>query len=506
MDWQQLIDESALASFLPSESAGLARPVKEALVVFLAGLREERQAEILAGQAGLSPLASFAERLGKLAQSCPVLHKLGQVLARDQRLAPELRDHLRGLESLAPSVPLEEIEATLEQELGPLDRRGIVLEPPALAEASVAMVVPFRYVSYRRTAEAVDSGLVSGVLKVLKPGIEQRLNEELELLERVGAHLDQRCEEFGIPRLDYEEAFQQVREKLAQEVRLDEEQRHLARAREFYAHDPRVQIPVLLEDCTPRVTAMQRVTGDKITEHRGDEPQQRRRTADLVVQALLAAPFFAEAESALVHGDPHAGNLFLTDDGRLAILDWSLVGALDKGEREALVQILLAGITLDAARIAAVLEELDQSNRLDRAALLSIVRQHVARIRHGEMPGIGWLVAMLDDAVQKTRLRLNSDMVLFRKSLHTLEGVLADLGADARQVDQCLIAQFVAQFARELPQRWWASPASRRFATHLSNLDLNAAVLTLPLAAARFWIAESHDLFTAPLTSSDAPN
>ena len=122
-----------------------ARPVKEGL-----GRLSERSAgEPVRSRSSPSRrrcrlTATVSERLGLLARSCPVLHKLGQVLARDQRLAAELRHELRQLESLPPTVDLETIRAILADELGPLERLGITLLPPAIAEASVAVVIPFR--------------------------------------------------------------------------------------------------------------------------------------------------------------------------------------------------------------------------------------------------------------------------------------------------------------------------------------------------------------------------
>ena len=226
------------------------------------------------------------------------------------------------MESLPPTVPVETIREVLTSQLGPLPALGVCLEPPAIAEASVGVVIPFR-----RTDPA-GQDRPEGVFKVLKPGIDERLEFELELLGQVGSYLDERCEALQIPSLDYEEAFEQVREKLCWEIRLDEEQRHLAKAARFYADEPQVQIPELLEFCTQRVTAMERIRGSKITDHCLPDRRDRRELADLVVRALIARPIFSRASRAMFHCDPHAGNLFLTDTNRLAILDWSLVGFL----------------------------------------------------------------------------------------------------------------------------------------------------------------------------------
>jgi ubiquinone biosynthesis protein len=478
MDWNVLIDESVLASVLPDEYARFARPVAGALAVFLEGLPAAHQEAVLADQAALAPSATPEERLAALARSCPALHKLGQILARDRRLSPELRRHLQDLESLPPSVPAETIQDILTGELGPLDRLGVTLLPPALAEASVAVVIPFRQVSPPR----------EGVFKVLKPGIEERLEQELELLEGVGAYLDQRCEESGLPPLDYREAFQQVRDKLRHEYRLDLEQRHLTLARALYEGEPRVQVPALYEYCTRRVTAMERVTGGKVTEHDLAGAGDRRRLARLVVEALIARPVFARAGAALFHADPHAGNLFLTADGRLAVLDWSLVGWLGESERTAMVQVLLGALTLDAERIVAVLEQLAGRRRADRPALKGVVRARLARVRQGQVPGFTWLMGLLDEAVQTARLRVGADLLLFRKSLYTLEGVVADIGAGESRIDEVLLSEFLAHFIVEWPGRWLAPPNARGFATRLSNVDLLRLLLSWPSTMARFWL------------------
>ncbi len=118
VDWDLLIDEAALSSLLPDEYQRFARPVRDALTVFLRGLPESRQAEIVGAQAALPLSTPFSRRLTRLAESCPVLHKLGQVLARDSRLAPELRFFLQQLESLPPSVPLAAIEQSLRARSG----------------------------------------------------------------------------------------------------------------------------------------------------------------------------------------------------------------------------------------------------------------------------------------------------------------------------------------------------------------------------------------------------
>ena len=89
----------------PAKYARFARPVRDGLIVFLEGLPRRSKRRFSRNRPHSRRRPAFPSDWSLLARCCPVLHKLGQVLARDQRLAPELRRHLRGLESLAPTVP-----------------------------------------------------------------------------------------------------------------------------------------------------------------------------------------------------------------------------------------------------------------------------------------------------------------------------------------------------------------------------------------------------------------
>ena len=114
---------------MPAAYAGYRRPIVEGLRLFLSRLPAPDVAQILGDQAALHVDSSAEERLVALAERCPALHKLGQILARDRRLALELRLHLQRLESLPPVTPLGSIEQTLTRELGPLESLGVKLDP-----------------------------------------------------------------------------------------------------------------------------------------------------------------------------------------------------------------------------------------------------------------------------------------------------------------------------------------------------------------------------------------
>lgn len=477
-DWTDFAEALDLGSLVPETVARYRHAIVDGMMVFLDRLPEEQTGAILLDQAMLGEDADVGARLVAIARHCPALHKLAQVLARDRRLPVDLRRHLQTLETMAPSHDLPWLRTEIEREIGPLAALDIALDEEPLAEASVAVVVPFVW-------HRAGAGPRRGVFKLLKLGIEAVLERELAVLQEIGAVLDVRCREYGLPPIAYEDSFAQVRDLLRREVHLDLEQQHLAEARTVYAGVDAVTVPEVFPFSTPRLTAMERVDGGKITEVADLPDSRRRRIAADIVVALIARPIWAEAELSLFHADPHAGNLMLTPDGRIGLLDWSLVGRLDKHERLCLTQILIGALTIDPARIVAGIVDLGQLDG-EIETLRGIVDASLAPVRAGAWPGLSWLTGLMDATATDARVRYGANLIVFRKVLQTLQGVVADV-CDRAGVDAAMAEAFAGRLVREWPARLMARPFRRDFATHMSNAELAHLMASAPLMAARVW-------------------
>ena len=252
----ELLGSMCAEDLVPAPLAAWRPLVVEALVFFLGRLPPARLGNIVVDQLALPPDAPPEARLVALLSRCPTLHKLGQVLARRHELHPELRRQLQALESMPPGRDLAPITARIRAEIG--DGVPLELGDAALAAGSVAVVVPF---SWRE-----DGHTRSGVFKVLKPGIEADLAAELAALPELTAFVERRGAELGLPALDYRGTLGSVRRLLELEIRLDIEQANMRHAAEFYRDDPGLFVPELLPWCTPRLTAMERVTGPKVAD------------------------------------------------------------------------------------------------------------------------------------------------------------------------------------------------------------------------------------------------
>lgn len=479
--WVAFCDGLDLGALVPEGYARYRPAVVEGMVFFLENLSAVRTWDLLAAQAELDDDAGVEERVVAIARHCPALHKLGQVLARDRRLPERFRALLQSLESMPATLDADAARAAVVAEVGPLEPLGVCIDEPPLAEASVAVVIPFRW--QRVAGEAP----VRGVFKLLKPGIEAKLEEELDILQRLGALLDEHCRAYDLPPIDYEATFLEVRDLLAWEVHLDREQEHLRTARAEYAALRSVLIPEVYPLSTPRLTAMQRIDGVKVTEARGLPAKKRRRLASAVVEALIAKPLWSRGAESRFHADPHAGNLFATADGRLAILDWSLVGRLEKADQIGLTQIILGAVTLDAERIDAAIRTLSR-DRVDGDALEGLIAARLALLREGKWPTLSWLMGMVDEAATTAQARFAGGLIMFRKVLQTLDGVIADISPDCR-VDRVLTLALIGQLVREWGKRPLAKPFSRQFATHVSNLDLMQMWFSAPLIVTRYALA-----------------
>jgi len=470
-----LFESLGLPQLLPASLAAWRPLVSDGMKFFLTRLPAHRVQAIVVGQLALPEDADAAARLVSLLLQCPTLHKLGQVLARNRQLPRQIRLGLQTLESMLPSTPMEQVLERIHEEL---PHHSLQLAPQSLAEGSVAVVLPF---TYRENGKTRD-----GVLKVLKPGIEDKFTEELGVWLELGAFLEERGRALGLTPLDYRGTLDSVRELLSNEIHLEVEQRNLRDAAMFYADEPRLLIPRLLPWCTHKLTAMERIVGDKVTDAELS-PQVRAEFAGLMVSTLIGQPFWSREETAVLHADLHAGNLFATQEGRLAVLDWSLILHLSMADRRALVSIILGGLTLDAARIrreVAALGAMPEADPvLSRAverALDRVVFQHC-------FPGFEWLLEMLDELARDRVTGFREDFVLFRKTWFSLAGVIDDL-VERHSPDTQLLGLGFMRFLEELPLRLSAPPESARFSSHISNADILRICASGWLVSMRYWM------------------
>jgi ubiquinone biosynthesis protein len=268
------------------------------------------------------PARRFAQLLEDLGTS---FVKLGQHLSlRSDLFAPEYIEELQKLQDQVKPFAPEEAVAAIERAFGkPPSQLFIRFDTQPLAAASVAQV---------HTARTFNGKEV--VLKILRPGVVVQVERDMRILLTV-VRFASRFSTL-LTRYKAEAVVREVATSLRKELDLREEARSARRFADAFRGSGTIEIPdVVMDLCTETVMVQERSFGRRVTEGetlRGAELAQN--LIDAYVEMFFALGFF--------HGDPHPGNVFIREDGRLALHDFGIVGSLDRTTRHSLAAFLLA--------------------------------------------------------------------------------------------------------------------------------------------------------------------
>lgn len=431
-------------TLVPPDGTGWKPLVQDAIRFIFVHLDQRRLEEKVREQMSLPPDTLPESRLLRLVSRMPGLQKIGQVLARNRRIPPKLREALSQLENGMSDVTPSEIRAVIQARLaGRLERYAVRIEPAILSEASVSAVMRFSWSMPGRERE-------DGVFKVMKPYVPACFAEDMRLLERLGAFLAGKRRKYGFAVQQVRETLEEVRLLLEHELDFAREQATLLEAAEMYRSTFGVRVPRLIRPlCARDITAMSHEAGVKVTEAFPRSPIRRGRIAEQIVQALLAVPFFSWSNSAMFHADPHAGNLLYDEPNReLVVLDWALAERLDTGARRQLVLLAAMTILRNPDGVCAAIEALSRGDSMVGRG--DLIRTHVTRMfeRFGKGRPPGVLDAMmLLDQIALAGVRFPAGLFLFRKVLFTLDGVLHDVAGRDVEIDQVIVREFLARAA-----------------------------------------------------------
>lgn len=244
--------------------------------------------------------------------------KLGQQLAQAASsldLPPEVARTLSTLNSDAEPVPFEHIREDVEAELGaPLRELFRWFDPEPLGTASLGQA---------HVAKLHDGTEV--VVKVLHRGVEEGM--EADLLAVRALLLSGRF--VRRDKAEVEEAFEEIKERLAEELDYLQEAANIQTYQELFGDDPRVRVPRLhAKLCTERVLTMDRLPGRHIDAwlEGGASREARQRAGETLVDIYYQQLF----RHRTLLADPHPGNYLFEDDGRVGLLDFGCVKRFDE--------------------------------------------------------------------------------------------------------------------------------------------------------------------------------
>lgn len=371
--------------------------------------------------------------------------KLGQILStRPDLVAPEFIAELEKLRDRVPAVSSDAIVEVIERELC-CDAAEVFdhFEPVPLAAASIGQV---------HAAVLRDGSRV--VVKVRKPGVAETVAADLAILADLAARAS-RAELAG-DRYDFEALASDFAWTLQAELDYVREGRNADRLREILSSEPRVVVPSIhWRLTTDAVLVMERVDGARIADiEQLDQfgvarPALARTSAEILMKQVLEAGFF--------HADPHPGNFLVLEDGRIALLDFGMVGQVDEEVRHALLELLIATVTQDPGTVTDALETL---GILRSAATRQGVRRdvrHLLERYYGLSSDQLNLAGYIEDilaVVRRHNLQLPTELALVLKTLAMSEGLWRQLDPSFNAA--AIAEPFVRQAAEEMysPKTW----------------------------------------------------
>ncbi len=371
---------------------------------------------------GAAPVDPKGEELAKdLETMGPIYVKFGQLLStRADFLPPAYTRALTRLQDDVEPFSYEEVERIVADELGVRMSKGFrEFDPIPIATASLGQV---------HRAVLRDGRDVA--VKVQRPGIRGTVVDDLEVLAEVATFLDDHTTVGD--RLHFGEMLEEFRKNLVRELDYRQEARNMEKLSEDLRDFPLIVVPLPIHDyCTDRVLTMDYIRGRKIT---GLGP-----LAQLEIESFALAEelFKAYLHQILVtgffHADPHPGNVFLTDDKRIALLDLGMVGRISPSMQEHLLKLLLAvaeGRSDEAANIAIKIgsrrEDFDEQAFRRRVADL-VLQQQDAVV--GDMR-IGALVMEVTNVSAENGIRTPVEFTMLGKTLLNLDEVARAIDSD----------------------------------------------------------------------------
>jgi predicted unusual protein kinase regulating ubiquinone biosynthesis (AarF/ABC1/UbiB family) len=380
-----------------------------------AGLEEAiegSQPGVEVSPAKMEELASDIERMG------PTFIKLAQLLSTRADLLPQpYIEALTRLQDKVEPFPFTEVEQIVANELGVrISKAFSHFESKPIAAASLGQV---------HRAALRDGREV--VVKVQRPGIREEMSKDMDVLSDMSAFLDSHTE--AGRKYEFTPLLEEFRKNLLRELDYRLEARNLVIFANNLREFDRLVVPQPVEDfTTSRVLTMDYISGKKITMLSPlakidiDGYQLAQHLFQAYLHQILIDGFF--------HADPHPGNVFLTDDHRIALIDLGMVARIAPRPQENLIQLLLAISEGKGDETADVTIKMGESKPgFDEKSFRRAVADLVLENQNAQLENLdsGRVVLRIQQIAGECGFRLPTEFTMIAKALLNLDQVVHTL-------------------------------------------------------------------------------
>lgn len=344
----------------------------------------------------------------------PTFVKLGQLLATRPDLIPE--EYVTEFEKLHDNVKpvsFEQIEEVLREEFGTEYKTKFAsISSQPLGSASIAQV-------HRATLTTGEDV----VIKVQRPGIIQKINDDLNVLYLLADLLQTYIPETRLynPVGVVDEYFK----TLDLETNFVVEANNIRRFRDNFAGEPDIKIPkVYMDLTTEHVLTMEALPGVPLSS--ADSLRQANIDKNEVIRTGLRAYMKMVFMDGLFHGDLHAGNFFVLPDNQIGLIDFGVVGRLNKKTQNTIANMLLALSKEDYERLA--YEYVDLAPFTDQVNIdifARDLRQLIAPYYGLTIKNVnlGKILMSSSAIAARHHLAVPTELMLFFKSIISIEGL-----------------------------------------------------------------------------------
>jgi len=342
----------------------------------------------------------------------PVYIKLGQWLSSRADILPQpYLEELSKLQDQVPAAPFDQVKPIIENDLGPINKKFENINPIPVSGASLGQV-------YR--------GSISGnqiVIKVKRPGIEKVVEEDLEVLKKI-LPLALRFVDPNL-RFSAKAMLSQFIETIHEEMNYRNELLNLKQIKRDLKKNNKVLIPSVYDDySSENILTMEYIPGIKVTNVKAlDEKGIDRQKLVVDVHKVF---FTMLLRHSLFHADPHPGNISVTDDGKLILYDYGMVGRLDNETRLRLIRLYLAIVEKDPPRTVNAMNDLGMLTSDFNRSVIEKGIELTVRAMHGRKPEemeVQSLMELANRTMSKFPFVLPKNLALYMRMASIIEGI-----------------------------------------------------------------------------------
>ena len=320
-------------------------------------------------------------------------------------------EELSKLQDEVPAAPFDQVKPIIEKELGTIDKKFEAFDQQPLSGASLGQV-------YLAKIHGQDV-----IIKIKRPGIEKIVEQDLKVLKKILPV----AMKFVDPNLAFSARamLEQFIETIHEELNYKMESSNLKSIKKNMEGYDNVIIPSVYDDyTTENVLTLDYIPGIKVTNIEALDGKEIDRQK-LVIDVHKAF-FTMLLHHSIFHADPHPGNISVTDDGKLILYDFGMVGRLDNKTRMQLIRLYLALIEKDPPRTVNAMNDLGMLMPEFNRSVIEKAIELTIKAMHGKKPDemeIKSLMEMANKTMSHFPFVLPKHLALYLRMASIIEGI-----------------------------------------------------------------------------------